>query len=225
MQAPVVRENKPQIYIEIEEKPTTSAPVLDWEAWRQEKAEREAYMLEKRRRERERETIEDPPPEPVKLTDAERALYLFKDRQAALAKEREEAKFDRKSNMWSSVTNPLAIIAAATEKAAADAAAVVEASIAAEKAAQKAEKDRVEREERRAKRKNRPPKKTLSTEEKAASREKRMLKLVGAVVVKAMSKHTKTLDRELFKKHAKEVGVLRILIDSRALKASSSSLR
>jgi histone-lysine N-methyltransferase SETD2 len=41
--------------------------------------------------------------------------------------------------------------------------------------------------------------------QKEANKEKRLLKLVGAVVVKSMSKYAKGLGKEDFKKHAKEV--------------------
>ncbi|KAH9943768.1 hypothetical protein B0H21DRAFT_865088 [Amylocystis lapponica] len=44
-----------------------------------------------------------------------------------------------------------------------------------------------------------------STEEKEANKEKRLLKLVGAVVVKCMSKYQKQMDHDIFKKHAKEL--------------------
>lgn len=54
--------------------------------------------------------------------------------------------------------------------------------------------------------KPRPPKKVLTSEEKETNKEKRLLKLVGAVVVKCMSKYSKSMDTDLFKKHAKEVG-------------------
>lgn len=50
-----------------------------------------------------------------------------------------------------------------------------------------------------------PPKKILTPEEKEANREKRLLKLIGAVVVKCMSKYSKAMDHDLFKKHAKEL--------------------
>jgi histone-lysine N-methyltransferase SETD2 len=56
--------------------------------------------------------------------------------------------------------------------------------------------------------KERPPRKTQTTEEKEANKEKRLLKLVGAVVVKCMSKYSKQLDHDQFKKYAKEVGVI-----------------
>lgn len=53
--------------------------------------------------------------------------------------------------------------------------------------------------------KERPPRKTQTTEEKEANKEKRLLKLVGAVVVKCMSKYSKQLDHDQFKKYAKEL--------------------
>lgn len=45
-------------------------------------------------------------------------------------------------------------------------------------------------------------------EEREANKEKRLLKLVGAVVVKCMSKHQAQMDHDMFKKHAKEVRLL-----------------
>lgn len=51
------------------------------------------------------------------------------------------------------------------------------------------------------------PKKTQSKEEREANKEKRLLKLVGAVVVKCMSKYSGKMDNDMFKKYAKEVRV------------------
>ncbi|KAI8990416.1 hypothetical protein BD414DRAFT_483561 [Trametes punicea] len=47
--------------------------------------------------------------------------------------------------------------------------------------------------------------KKLSNEEKEANKEKRLLKLIGAVVVKCMSKYKDQMDHDLFKKYAKEL--------------------
>lgn len=69
--------------------------------------------------------------------------------------------------------------------------------LAATNASKKKEKTEKERKQKR-----------LKPEEKAAkeaNKEKRLLKLVGAVVVKSMSKYAKQLGKEDFKKHAKEV--------------------
>ena len=49
------------------------------------------------------------------------------------------------------------------------------------------------------------PKKLQSKEEREANKEKRLLKLVGAVVVKCMSKYSGKMDNDVFKKYAKEV--------------------
>jgi ribosomal protein L12E/L44/L45/RPP1/RPP2 len=85
--------------------------------------------------------------------------------------------------------------AAAQAQEAAAMAAAAEAQAKAQAAAEKAER-----------KKERAQKKTHTTpEDKEALKEKRLMKLVGAVVVKCMSKHSKTFDRESFKKHAKEV--------------------
>ncbi|KAF8630263.1 hypothetical protein AX17_005449 [Amanita inopinata Kibby_2008] len=75
------------------------------------------------------------------------------------------------------------------------AAAAEEAAVAAEKAQQTST----------VRKKPKPPKKSLSHEEKEANKEKRLLKLIGAVVVKCMSKYAKSLNRDLFKKYAKEL--------------------
>lgn len=91
----------------------------------------------------------------------------------------------------------------------AKASAAAEAALAAAAAApapdgdkDKEEEEKKRREAREARRKKR---KQLSQAEKEANKEKRLLKLVGAVVVKCMSKHRDQLDHEQFKKHAKEV--------------------
>ncbi|RDB23612.1 Histone-lysine N-methyltransferase, H3 lysine-36 specific [Hypsizygus marmoreus] len=98
-----------------------------------------------------------------------------------------------------------AVIAAAAE---AEAAKEAEAAReAAERAAAEAEAEAKAkaRAEAAGTRKKKPPKKVLTEEEKEANKEKRLLKLVGAVVVKCMSKHSKAMDHDMFKKHAKEL--------------------
>ncbi|KAH9894001.1 hypothetical protein C8Q73DRAFT_498617 [Cubamyces lactineus] len=47
--------------------------------------------------------------------------------------------------------------------------------------------------------------KKLSKDEREANKEKRLLKLIGAVVVKCMSKYKDQMDHDLFKKYAKEL--------------------
>ena len=56
------------------------------------------------------------------------------------------------------------------------------------------------------KEREREKKPSISKEEKEANKEKRLLKLIGAVVVKCMSKYQNQMDSEQFKKYAKEVG-------------------
>jgi hypothetical protein len=112
------------------------------------------------------------------------------------------------SSIWHSRTaeeqkkDVAAIIAAATAKA--------------EKEREEAEKLRVEEEAERAlkekKEQERRERKKLpkpSAEEKELLKEKRLLKLVGAIVVACLSKHKAQMDNEQFKKHAKEVRCLR----------------
>jgi hypothetical protein len=87
------------------------------------------------------------------------------------------------------------IIASATVAAAAEEAAVVaEAKAKADAEAEKA-----------ARKKGKSIKVSLTSEEHEANKEKRLLKLIGAVVVKCMSKYSKSFDHDAFKKHAKEV--------------------
>jgi hypothetical protein len=92
----------------------------------------------------------------------------------------------------------------------------IAAVIAAAKAAAEAEASRAPPPspppEQKKEKKERPPKKTQTAEEKEANKEKRLLKLVGAVVVKCMSKYSKKLDHDQFKKYAKEVGVVLLLL-------------
>lgn len=64
---------------------------------------------------------------------------------------------------------------------------------------------REEREKERARKKEKIKDKEAYDAEKQANKEKRLQKLVGAYVVKAMSKYSKELGHDLFKKHAKEV--------------------
>ncbi|KAJ7222364.1 histone methyltransferase [Mycena pura] len=104
-----------------------------------------------------------------------------------------------------------AVIAAAIEKKAAADAAAAEAAAAAAAAAAKAGQPAH-------KRKHRSLKKTQTAEQREANKEKRLLKLVGAVVVKCMSKYGKSLEREAFKKYAKE---LTQLIAEKEKKSSS----
>ncbi|KAJ7079995.1 histone methyltransferase [Mycena belliarum] len=86
------------------------------------------------------------------------------------------------------------IAAAVAQKAAADAA-----------AAEAAAKAKLAPAPREHKRKHRSSKPAQTPEEKEANKEKRLLKLVGAVVVKCMSKYGKSLQRDTFKRHAKEL--------------------
>ncbi|KAG6909160.1 hypothetical protein DXG01_001787 [Tephrocybe rancida] len=107
-----------------------------------------------------------------------------------------------------------AVVAAAAEAEAvaahaakeAEAAALAKAQAKAEaKAAAKAAKAEAAKAENGHRKKVKPPKKVHTEEEREALKEKRMLKLVGAVVVKSMSKHSKAMDHDQFKKHAKEL--------------------
>ncbi|KAF8154094.1 hypothetical protein B0H34DRAFT_661470 [Crassisporium funariophilum] len=91
-----------------------------------------------------------------------------------------------------------AIIASAAEAAAAEEAAATAAAIEAKVKAEAVA-------ERAARKKDKSQKKVVTPEEKEANKEKRLLKLVGAIVVKCMSKYPKSFDHDAFKKHAKEL--------------------
>lgn len=90
------------------------------------------------------------------------------------------------------------------------AAVIAAAKAAAEAEAAKAPPPSPPPEEKKVK-KERPSKKTQTPEEREANKEKRLLKLVGAVVVKCMSKYSKQLNHDQFKKYAKEVSVILLL--------------
>ena len=60
-------------------------------------------------------------------------------------------------------------------------------------------------EKRRPRKEKEKNKLSLSKEEKEALKEKKLKKMVGAVVVKTMSKYQKYMDHDQFKKYAKEV--------------------
>ena len=87
-------------------------------------------------------------------------------------------------------------------------AAASRAAAEAQKAAEEAailEQEKQEKAAAKAKASSSRVAKKETVEEREARREKRLVKLVGAVVVKCMSKHQKRMDHDAFKKHAKEV--------------------
>lgn len=88
---------------------------------------------------------------------------------------------------------------------AAAAAAKEQAALQAAEEAAKAEKAKQEKEARRLLAKKKASSAKESREGKQLLKEKRLLKLVGAVVVKCMSKYQKRMDHDTFKKYAKEV--------------------
>jgi hypothetical protein len=97
------------------------------------------------------------------------------------------------------------IAAAAAAQKEAEERAFVEAAAAAEEQTKEEERN-AERERRRKGRKERERgEKRHHDRDPEDNREKRLLKLVGAVVVKTMSKYRTRMDVDTFKKHAKEV--------------------
>ncbi|KAG6836961.1 hypothetical protein H0H93_000353 [Arthromyces matolae] len=106
-----------------------------------------------------------------------------------------------------------AVIAAAAEaeaeaaRTAAEAVVVAKAKAEAKAAARAAKvaKHEASKQESSQRKRQKVTKKPHTEEEKEAMKEKRLLKLVGAVVVKCMSKYSKVMDHDQFKKHAKEL--------------------
>ena len=85
-----------------------------------------------------------------------------------------------------------------------------EEKLRAEKAAKEATDEKeAKRRKRKEEREERKKKESADPEaaaaERAANKEKRLQKLIGAVVVKTMSKYSKQMSHDVFKKHAKEV--------------------
>ncbi|TFY70770.1 hypothetical protein EVG20_g2227 [Dentipellis fragilis] len=97
------------------------------------------------------------------------------------------------------------IAAAAAEQARQEAEAAAAAAKAAEEAAKKAARSKESKEERERRRRERKEKDKKRKADKEANKDKRLLKLVGAVVVKCMSKYRSQMEVETFKKHAKEL--------------------
>ena len=134
--------------------------------------------------------------------NSHRGLYDLHEQEALRNQEMHLARLAR---IERSKAEAAAIIAAAAAaQKAAEERAIVEAAAAAEEQ-NKAEERKAERERRRKQRKEGDEKRSGHGRED--EREKRLLKLVGAVVVKTMSKYRSRMDVDTFKKHAKEVRV------------------
>ena len=135
------------------------------------------------------------------------SLYDLHEQEVLRSQEMHLARLAR---LERSKADAAAIIAAAaaTQKAAEERA-IVEAAAAAEEQ-NKEEERKAERERRRKERKDSEAKRHEHGQGhgREDEREKRLLKLVGAVVVKTMSKYRTRMDVDTFKKHAKEVRAL-----------------
>ncbi|KAG5339887.1 hypothetical protein C0989_003105 [Termitomyces sp. Mn162] len=107
------------------------------------------------------------------------------------------------------------VAAAKAAAAAADAEALAKAEAKAAARAARAARHEMSKGEHNHHKKSKKP---LTEEERETMKEKRMLKLVGAVVVKCMSKHSRAMDHDQFKKHAKE---LTQIITNKEKKSSS----
>ncbi|KAF9264474.1 hypothetical protein L218DRAFT_862694 [Marasmius fiardii PR-910] len=98
------------------------------------------------------------------------------------------------------------IAAVAEEQAAAEAAAAATKLEAAKAEAEAMKRSKSEASGSKRREKEREKKKSSQTDvEKEANKEKRLQKLVGAIVVKSMSKYAQNIEHDLFKKYAKEL--------------------
>ncbi|KAF8966903.1 hypothetical protein BDZ97DRAFT_1917169 [Flammula alnicola] len=153
------------------------------------------------------ETHISPDPRTKLINKDQDRSYRRKRRIDAVWEQQRQLALKKRANEASAKALIAEVAAAAAAQEAATAAAAAEAKAKADAAAEKA-----------ARRKERAHKKTHTPEDKEANKEKRLLKLVGAVVVKCMSKYSKSFDRESFKKHAKE---LTEIISEKEKKSSS----
>ncbi|KAJ8075139.1 histone methyltransferase set2 [Marasmius tenuissimus] len=152
-----------------------------------------------------------PPPPPLPPTPASPPVIGLSAIEQHIEKQKQQ----------NAAVNSL-IAAVAEERAAAEAAAAEQARLAAARAEADAliqssrngssepvhsskKKDRG-KEKEKSKDKTKDKKKPSQSEaEREANKEKRLQKLVGAIVVKCMSKYAKDIEHELFKKYAKEL--------------------
>ena len=132
-----------------------------------------------------------------------RGLSFLHDPAFIRAQEMEQAARLARLERTKAETAAIIAAAAAVQKAAEERA-LLEAAAAAEEQAKEEERT-AERERRRKDRRERERGEKKRDHDQGDSREKRLLKLVGAVVVKTMSKYRMRMDVDTFKKHAKEV--------------------
>ncbi|KAG6331704.1 hypothetical protein ID866_7384 [Astraeus odoratus] len=149
---------------------------------------------------------------PLKKTrweEADNAQWLFRKPTVSVAPQRPpspthlfyEPLQDRSAEKKKEIAAVIAAANAAAEAEAARVAAEAAAKAAAEAAAAAAQPVVPDPEQK----KKKSPRKHQTKEEKEANKEKRLLKLIGGVVVKCMSKYAKQLDHDQFKKYAKEL--------------------
>lgn len=150
--------------------------------------------------------VEDTPELPPSRRSETPPIERVKREQKRLERERIEKEMEilKKSGI-DKTENIYAVIEAAKQKAEEEARAAALKKAQAEAAAAKAEARKRRHELRKQRKKEKAEKAAMTEEQKAANKEKRLLKLVAAVVVKCMSKYGKGLDRERMKKHAKEL--------------------
>ncbi|KAI0313481.1 hypothetical protein OF83DRAFT_1210951 [Amylostereum chailletii] len=112
-----------------------------------------------------------------------------------------------------------AVIAAAIAAREAEEAKAAQKAVEEAKRAKRKTESKEDREKRQRERKDKEKRRRKEREAgREANKEKRLLKLVGGVVVKVMSKYRAKLDRDTFKKHAEEL--TRIIADKEKKSAS-----
>jgi [histone H3]-lysine36 N-trimethyltransferase len=125
----------------------------------------------------------------------------------AKAENEENPAIDQQKKISQTQDSIAAVIAAVKKAAEEGQRAKDEAEAKAAEAEQVKKRKREEREKEKARKKEKLKEKEAHEAEKEVNKEKRLQKLVGAVVVKVMSKYSKELGHDNFKKYAKEVRI------------------
>lgn len=162
---------------------------------------------------------DDRPLKKARLEEAERFSLILLQRRAAV--KHVEKRTQEKLSVKEIIAKAEADAKAEEERKAAEATEAAAKAKARQERIEKWEKKKAEKAEKEDKKKKKAP--ALSAEEKEKLKEKRLLKLIGAVVVKCMTKYAKGLNKEMFKKYAKEVRSFPLL--SRGLSAALIPLR
>jgi hypothetical protein len=184
--------------------PTTDAEqqIPDEEERERKDAERwEQLRLAAKKQSRPGWLHDDRPLKKARLEEAERFSLILLQRRAAV--KHVEKRTKEKQSVKEIIAKAEADAKAEEERKAAEATEAAAKAKERQERIEKWEKKKAEKAEKEDKKKKKAP--ALSAEEKEKLKEKRLLKLIGAVVVKCMTKYAKGLSKEMFKKYAKEV--------------------